>query len=395
MAFRILWHEGWPYPVTGHPARHDEDASHWYVQTRDGTWHSVVRRAPGTALDDVWGELECTVRDWLSARADLTERRDVTGREAITERHTMKAARVLRFGPPSSITMDEVPRPEPGPGQLLVRVKAAGVGQWDALTREGEIQLQPLPLILGAELAGTVAAIGAEVSGFQAGDEVYGSTNEQFTGAYAEYAVPSATRMAQKPKSLNFVEAASIPVVAVTAWQMLFDYAHVTRGQTALILGAAGNVGAYAVQFASQAGVHVIAVAGAAHRQHLTKLGAERVIDYKSERFEESLTGVDVVLDAVGGETQQRSLGVLKRGGILISAVSTVSEPLQERYGVRAEYFIVDVTTARLNKISELFDTGKLVADVGTVLALEDASLAHEMLAGAPHPRGKIVLSVG
>jgi NADPH:quinone reductase-like Zn-dependent oxidoreductase len=292
------------------------------------------------------------------------------------------------------ISSDDVPRPERGAGQLLVRVKAAGVGEWDALTRAGKIQLQPLPLILGAELAGIVEAIGADVPGFQVGDEVYGATNEQFTGAYAEYAVPFARRMAQKPKRLNFVEAASAPVVAVTAWQMLFDYARVTRGQTALILGAAGNVGAYAVQLASQAGLHVIATAGAANRQYVTELGAERVVDYRTERFEESLTGVDVVLDTVGGETPQRSLRVLKRGGILVSAVSAVPEALPERYGVRAAYFIVDITTERLDKISELFDAGKLVTAVGTVLPLEEASVAHDMLGGAPHKHGKIVLSV-
>jgi len=292
------------------------------------------------------------------------------------------------------ISNDDVPRPEPGAGQLLVRVKAAGVGNWDALIREGTVQLQPLPLILGAELSGMVEEIGADVPGFNVGDQVYGATNEHFTGAYAEYAVPLARMIAQKPKSLDFVEAASAPIVAVTAWQMLFDYAQATRGQTALIVGAAGNVGAYAVQFASQVGVRVIAVAGAANRQYLTRLGAERVVDYKTERVEESLTGVDVVLDTVGGETQQRALRVLKRGGILVSAVSPVPEPLQERYGIRAAYFYVDVTTARLNKISELFDTGKLVTDVGTVLPLDKASVAHEMLGGAPHKRGKIVLSM-
>ena len=164
----------------------------------------------------------------------------------------MKAVRVLRFGPPNGITNDDLPQPEPGAGQLLVRVKAAGVGPWDALIREGKSKLhQPLPLILGSELSGIVEAMGAEVSGFKAGDEVYGATNEQFTGAYAEYALPSARMMAQKPKTLNFIEAASAPVVTVTAWQMLFDYAQVTAGQTVLIHGAAGNVGAYAVQLAS------------------------------------------------------------------------------------------------------------------------------------------------
>jgi NADPH:quinone reductase-like Zn-dependent oxidoreductase len=306
----------------------------------------------------------------------------------------MKAARVLRFGPPSVITNDDVPKPEPGAGQLLVRVKAAGVGNWDALIREGKVELQPLPLILGSELSGIVEAMGAEVSGFKLGDEVYGATNEQFSGAYAEYALPSARMMAQKPKTLNFIEAASAPIVTVTAWQMLFEYAHVTAGQTVLIHGAAGNVGAYAVQLASQAGLYVVATAGSANLDYVRGLGAETVVDYKKERFEESVTGVDVVLDTVGGEIQQRSLRVLKPGGILVSVVSPVPETTQERYGIRATYFYVDVTTARLNRITELFDNGKLVTDVGTVLPLEEARIAHEMLAGAPHKRGKIVLKV-
>ncbi len=306
----------------------------------------------------------------------------------------MKAARVLQFGPPSVITNVDLPRPEPAAGQLLVLVKAAGVGNWDALVREGKLPNEHLPLILGFELSGVVEAIGTEVSGFKRGDEVYGATNEQLTGAYAEYALPSARMIAQKPRTLNFIEAASAPIVTVTARQMLFDYARVTAGQTVLIHGAAGNVGAYAVQLASQAGLHVVATAASADLDYVRGLGAERVVDYKRQRFEESLSGVDVVLDTVGGDTQERSLRVLKPGGILVSVVSPVPETLQKRYGVRAAYFYVDVTTARLNKITELFDSGKLVADVGTVLPLEEARRAHEMLGGAPHKRGKIVLSI-
>jgi NADPH:quinone reductase-like Zn-dependent oxidoreductase len=306
----------------------------------------------------------------------------------------MRAARVLRFGPPSVITNDDLPRPEPALGQLLVRVKAAGVGKWDALIREGKAQLQPLPLILGSELSGIVEGIGADVSGFKLGDEVYGATNEQFSGAYAEYAVPFAKKMAQKPNALSFIEAASAPIVTVTAWQMLFDYARVTAGQTVLIHGAAGNVGAYAVQMAKQAGLHVVATAGSADLDYVRGLGAERVVDYKKERFEDSVSGVDVVLDTVGGDTQLRSLRVLKPGGILVSVVSPVPEPMQRRYGVRAAYFYVDVTTVRLNKITELFHSRKLVTEVGSVLPLEEARIAHEMLGGAPHQRGKIVLSI-
>jgi len=293
------------------------------------------------------------------------------------------------------IENDDLPRPEPAAGQLLVRVKAAGVGPWDALVREGKSGIQqPLPLILGSELSGIVDTVGASVSGFTRGDELYGATNEQFTGAYAEYALPSAKMMAQKPKTLDFIQAASAPVVSVTAWQMLFDYAHVTAGQTVLIHGGAGNVGAYAVQLANQAGLRVVATAASADREYVRRLGAERVLDYHTERFEESVTGVDVVLDTVGGDTQQRSLRVLKPGGILVSSVSPVSETTQKHYGIRAAFFYVDVTTARLNKITELFDSGKLVADVGTVLPLEAARVAHEMLGGAPHQRGKIVLRI-
>jgi NADPH:quinone reductase-like Zn-dependent oxidoreductase len=306
----------------------------------------------------------------------------------------MKVARILRFGPPNVITNDDLPRPEPAAGQLLVRVKAAGVGNWDSLIREGKIKLQALPIILGSELSGIVKAIGAQVSGFKLGDEVYGATNEQFSGAYAEYALALARRMAQKPKTLNFIEAASAPVVTVTAWQMLFEYAQITAGQTVLILGAAGNVGAYAVQLASQAGLHVVASAGFADLDYVQSLGAEKAVDYEKERFEESMTGFDVVIDTVGGDAQQRSLRLLKPGGVLVSVVSPVPEITQKRYGIRAAYFYVDVTTARLNKITELFDSGKLVSNVGTVLPLEEARIAHEMLGGAPHKRGKIVLSI-
>jgi NADPH:quinone reductase-like Zn-dependent oxidoreductase len=307
----------------------------------------------------------------------------------------MKAVRVLHFGPPSVIENDELPRPEPSDGQLLVRVKAAGVGPWDALIREGKSELrQALPLILGSELAGVVDSVGRGVTGFKAGDEVYGATNQQFTGGYSEYALASAGMMAQMPRTLTFVEAASAPVVSVTAWQMLFDYAQVTVGQTVLVHGAAGNVGAYAVQLARQAGLHVIATAAASDREYVRHLGAEEIVDYKSSNFEDTVSGVDVVLDTVGGNTQERSLRVLKSGGTLVSAVSPVSEETQKRYGIRATFFYVDVTTERLNTIARMFDSGKLVTDVGTVLPLEEARVAHEMLAGAAHKRGKIVLSV-
>jgi NADPH:quinone reductase-like Zn-dependent oxidoreductase len=306
----------------------------------------------------------------------------------------MRAAQIVEYGPPSVIQVTNIPRPQPQSRQLLVRVKAAGVGPWDALIREGKIP-QSLPLTLGSDIAGTVEATGADVSGFAVGNEVYGLTNNHFTGGYAEYALASASSMARKPRSLNFIEAASAPVVAVTAWQMLFDYAHAIAGQKVLIHGAAGNVGAYAVKLARNAGLEVFATASSNDLDYVRALGATTAIDYHRSRFEEVVQAVDIVLDTVGADTHMRSLGVLKPGGILVSVVSTPSPgEAAAKAGVRAVYFIVDVTTARLNEITELFDSGKLVTEVGTVLPLEKARTAHEMLGGASHKRGKIVLSV-
>ena len=308
----------------------------------------------------------------------------------------MKAARIHEFGSPDVIRIDDVPPPTPNEGELLVRVAAAGVGPWDALFRERKIAVSsPLPLILGSDLSGVVEATGPGVTKFRAGDEVYGMTNSQFLGAYAQYALASEKMMAQKPRSLSFVEAASAPVVAVTAWQMLFDYAQAKAGQTVLIHGAGGNVGAYAVQMARNAGLEVFATASSKDLDYVRELGAATAIDYRETPFEDVVRAVDIVLDTVGGDTCVRSIGVLKPGGILVSVVSSpMPEDIAAKAGVRAVYFIVDVTTDRLNTIAELFDSKKLVPQVGTVLPLADAQVAHQMLAGAPHGRGKIVLNV-
>src|ERR1051326_8028857 len=175
----------------------------------------------------------------------------------------MKAARIHNFGGPEVIVVEDVPCPVPAAGEVLVRVAAAGVGPWDALIREGKSKVSPPPpLTLGSDLSGVVEETGPAVSQFNKGDEVYGVTNPQFVGAQAEYAVASATMIARKPLRLSHLEAASAPVVAVTAWQMLYDYAHVQARQTVLILGAAGNVGAYAVQLAANASLRVVALVG-------------------------------------------------------------------------------------------------------------------------------------
>jgi NADPH:quinone reductase-like Zn-dependent oxidoreductase len=199
--------------------------------------------------------------------------------------------------------------------------------------------------------------------------------------------------IAPKPKSLSLTDAASVPVVAVTAWQMLFDYAKMKAGQAALIHGAAGNVGAYAVQLAKHAGLTVFATAGPDDLEFVRDLGADNVIDYTT-KFETAVPPVEAVIDTVGGDTQRRSFAVLKPGGILVSVVSPFPDAPPPPKGIRSVFFLVDVTTERLNALSKLFDSGELSSNVGTVLPLADARRAHELLAGAPHKRGKIVLQM-
>jgi NADPH:quinone reductase-like Zn-dependent oxidoreductase len=310
---------------------------------------------------------------------------------------TMMAWRVHEFGPPEVMRFDSILRPEPGPGEVLVKVEAAGVGPWDGWIRAGKSALpQPLPLTLGSDLSGEIAAVGPGVSELRVGEQVYGVTNPQFIGAYAEYALASAAMVSSKPTSLTYIEAASVPVIAVTAWQALFDQAQLKAGQTVVIHGAAGNVGSYAVQLARRAGVQTIATAATDDIPFVRDLGANTVIDYRTQRFEEEVRDADAVIDLVGGETQSRSFQVLRRGGRLISAVSGPDQHLAERHGVDAAFFLVNVTSQYLAEIAGLVDGGKLRTRVGAVLPLADAREAHFMLERVrPQPKGKIVLAVG
>ncbi len=307
----------------------------------------------------------------------------------------MRAVRVHQFGGLDAIVYEEAPLPDPAEKQVLVRVRAAGAGPWDAWVRAGKSAVpQPLPLILGSDLSGIIEKAGPDVSGFQPGDGIFGVTNSRFTGAYAEYAVADSAMIARKPGRLSYVEAASVPVVASTAWQMVFDHGRVDGSQRVLVLGGAGNVGAYAVQFAKRAGAEIIATAFARDLDYVRALGADQVIDASTSRFEEMVKDVDVVIDTVGGETLYRSFEVLKPCGVLVSSVSIPDRDKAARHGVRAVFFLVNVTSEGLTQIAELIDSGRITTDVGEVLPLAEARLAHEMLAGKPHKRGKIVLAV-
>ncbi|MBY0322030.1 MAG: NADP-dependent oxidoreductase [Reyranella sp.] len=308
----------------------------------------------------------------------------------------MMAWRVHAFGPPDVMKFERISRPQPGPGEVLVKVKAAGVGPWDGWIRAGQgAQPEPLPLTPGSDLAGDVVAVGPGVSRPLVGEPVYGVTNTHFIGAYAEYALASAAMVARKPASLSYIEAAGVPVVAVTARQALFDHARLTAGQTVVIHGGAGAVGSYAVQFARQAGLHVFATASADDAALVRELGADTVIDYKTGRFEDKVRDADAVIDLVGGDTQKRSFQVLRRGGKLISAVSEPDQALAKKQGVDASFFLVKVTTDELAGIARLIDEKKLRPGHGeVVLSLAEATQAHLMLEGLkPRPKGKIVLA--
>lgn len=301
----------------------------------------------------------------------------------------MKAARIHRFGPPEVVVVEDVPVPSPGPGEVLVRVAAAGVAVWDAIIREGKSEVSPQPpLTLGSDLAGVVTEVGAGVAGFAVGDAVYGVTNPQFCGAQAEFAVAAAGMIAGKPARSTYLEAASAPVIAVTAWQMLFQHAQAVRGQTVMVVGAAGNVGAYAVQMAANAGIKLIAVARAGSEELLRSLGATTVIDSSKPGFERGLPQADSILDLVGGSTLARCTAALKPGGRLVTVVTDPAPP------AGADFFYAEVTTERLQTLTKMFDSGVITARVGSVLPLSEVRRAQEMLAGAPHKPGKIVLRV-
>lgn len=307
----------------------------------------------------------------------------------------MKAIVVHTFGGPDVLSYSDVPVPKPASDEVIVKVRAAGVGPWDAWVREGKSALgQQLPVIPGADLSGTVYATGANSTAFEIGASVYGVTNPRFIGAYAEFAVCDATRLAAKPASLDFLEAASAPVVAVSAYQMVFEYAKVQPGQTVLIHGAGGNVGAYAVQCAKIAKARVIGTGSLSDRAYLESIGLDQFIDFRLERFEDVAHAVDAVLDTVGGDTLARSFAVTREGGTVVSSVSEPPPNLTSQSGRHGLFFLVDVTQDHLHKLAQLFDSAAIQARLGEVLPINEARRAHEMLAGAPHRSGRIVLDV-
>ena len=308
----------------------------------------------------------------------------------------MKAVSIYYYGGPGVLAYEDAPRPHPAPGDVLVRVHAAGINPVDWKIREGhlkEMLHHTLPLVLGWDVSGVVAALGAGVTRFKVGDEVCSRPDIERDGAYAEFIVIRETEVALKPKSVDHVHAAALPLAGLTVWQSLFDAAALTAGQRVLIHAAAGGVGSLAVQLAKGRGAHVIGTASAKNHAFVRALGADEVVDYERERFETVIGPVDVVFDTMGGDIQTRSWKVLKRGGILVSIASPPSAEAAVAHGGRFAFVFTQPNAAQLAEIATLVDAGKLKAMVETVLPLA-AAMRGQALSAAGHTRGKIVLQV-
>ncbi|MFG2415537.1 NADP-dependent oxidoreductase [Streptomyces goshikiensis] len=309
----------------------------------------------------------------------------------------MKAAVINQYGQVRDVVrVTDVPVPAVGPRDVLIEVRAAGVNPVDHLIVKGFLSTgEPSrPLVIGNELAGVVTQVGAEATRFAVGDEVFSRVDPRVGGAFAEYVAVDESLVAAKPSRLTFEEAASLPLVALTALQALTEQADVRSGTRVLIHGGAGGVGSAAVQIAKQLGAEVVATAGSGSVELVRELGADRVIDYRTEKFEEVVSDVDVVLDTIGGETQERSFGVLKSGGTLVSIVAVPDvEVKKARWNVEARSFFMRPQGEQLAHLAGLVESGQLRPIVETVFPLDGASEALQKVerGGA---RGKTVISV-
>lgn len=308
---------------------------------------------------------------------------------------TMKAVRIHAYGEHEVLKYEDVPVPVPGPDDVLIRVHAAGVNPLDWKIRKGYLRAVlpvELPLILGWDVAGEIVAVGERAQGFKVGDAVFSRTPTERQGTYAEYVATGSSDVAKKPATLDWLEAAAVPLVALTAWQALFDVAHLEAGQRVLIPGASGGVGMFGVQFARERGAKVYATCSTRNVDFVRELGAHEVIDYTQRDIGE-LSDLDVVFDTVGGETQARSFKTLRRGGTLVSAAQPPDAAAAERAGVTAQLIRVQPNGAQLSEIAALIDAGKVKVTLDSVFPLAETAKAHER-SESGRARGKIVLQV-
>ena len=308
----------------------------------------------------------------------------------------MKAVRIHTYGGSDVLSYENAPRPVPAEGEVLIRVYATTVNPYDCAVRAGYMTgyFKPsFPFILGTDVSGVIEEVGEGVTSFSPGEAVYTRAGVSRDGAYAEYVIALAADVSAKPQSLDHIRSAALPHVTLTAWQALFGLANLEKGQTVLIHGAAGGVGHVAVQLAKSRGAKVIGTASENY-DLLEKLGVDQAIDYATTPFENIVHDVDVVLDTVGGDTQQRSWSTLKRGGILVSTIQPPSEEAAAVHGVRqAMVFSTPPIAQTLSEVARMADSGQIKPVVSKVLPLQDVQRAHQIVE-AKHARGKVVLQV-
>ncbi|WP_316746136.1 NADP-dependent oxidoreductase [Streptomyces sp. MK7] len=315
----------------------------------------------------------------------------------MNDANTMRAISQDVLGGPEVLREVRVGRPAPRPNEVLVRVRAAGVNPTDWKHRATGGFLGEPPFVLGWDLSGEVAETGIGVAAFKPGDEVFGMLPYPFGhGSHAEYVTVPARALTHKPASIDHVQAGALPLVSLTAWQALTEYADVRPGQRVLVHAAAGGLGHVAVQIAKARGAYVIGTASAGKHDFLREIGVDEPIDYRSTDVTEAVRDVDVVLDTLGGETSVRSLGVLRPGGIVVS-VLPVGPPEfyeeAERLGVRAVRMLVEADRAGMEAVAELVESGKLKATIAGTFPLADAAKAHD-LGDTGRTTGKLVLLV-
>lgn len=308
----------------------------------------------------------------------------------------MKAIRIHSYGDLDALNYEEAPMPETGATDVRIRVHAAAVNPVDWKIRAGYLaSMVPhqMPLTLGWDVSGVVEQIGSDVSHLAVGDAVYSRPDITRNGSYAEYVVVRASEVATKPATLTHNQAAAVPLAGLTAWQALFDHAQLKAGERVLIHAGAGGVGSFAIQFAKSAGAHVIATASAGNEALVRGLGADEFVDYRSQRFEDVLSKVDVVLDTIGGDTQERSIQLLNAGGRLFSVVGPPNADALAAVGASGGGLMVQPSSENLTAIAQLIDAGKVKVLIDSVFPLSETRAAHEK-SQTGRAKGKIVLEV-
>jgi NADPH:quinone reductase-like Zn-dependent oxidoreductase len=307
----------------------------------------------------------------------------------------MKAVRIHGFGDESKLAVETAPIPEPGQGDVLVRVHAAAVNPVDSLVRQGVFAVadRPLPWIPGWDFAGTVVETGSATTAWSVGDVVYGRPSLARDGSYAQYLAVDEAEIAVAPRTLSMESAAAVPLVTLTAWKALFDLGGLEPGGTVLVHAGAGGVGTMAIQLARHRGAKVVATASGDGIELARSLGADEVIDYRNEDFTARGRFADVVLDTVGGETLERSYGVVVPGGALVTIAGAPDDAKAAELGISAHTFVLDSNGPRLAEIAGLIDAGELRPVVTRVFDLDEVAQAHRLI-DSGRTRGKIVLRV-